>query len=320
MLLELLEDKHFGRLSPNTIYQLANNDTKFANLWLVHSIRSDCSLTELAIAVAANIKWGTPALKNLENYLNVDSFVDAEFPIDIIEATNSAKSIINNFCENRQNKLLLSLRTFTRKIIKNEIIDEHKYTCKLSFNCEQINTIIKSCEPLLRDVSLFGDTGKNSKNEDIRNNSHFPTPLPNESMALALLENIIAKASGLSISFAEPPVVLRYLPGQYYKWHFDHIYPHTDDIKKHISQFGQRIKTAIFYLNDGFVGGDTEFKTPFKSIVPEKNKVLVFENCDEFEHRDNTSIHRGTPVVSGEKWIVTLWFRNKPFWLRSGLL
>lgn len=320
MLLELLEDKHFGRLDHQTVFKLANNDAKFANLWLVHSMRSDCPFVELALAVAANIKWNTAALNTLEHYLNSGFYSTKEASSELTEAIAYSKEIISDFCEVRHEALLFSLQAFLDAPAKATPVDATKYTCNIPFCAEQADNILTTFAPLLKDVSLFGGEGKQSKNKNIRNNTHFPTPLPNDSMQLALLENLLTKAANLPISFAEPPVVLRYQPGQYYHWHYDFIYPHTEDIKQHIAQFGQRIKTAIFYLNDGFTGGETEFKEPFISISPKRNKALFFDNCDEFEQRDITSIHRGTPIESGEKWIITLWFRNKPFWLRSGLL
>ncbi|WP_158088523.1 prolyl hydroxylase family protein [Colwellia polaris] len=320
MFLALLEDKHFGKLDPSTVFRLANSNAEFSNLWLVHSIRSDCSIKELALAVAANIHWDTPAIRSLEHYIEVESDISAELDSKTEEAITYSAEIINKFSLSRQRQLLIKLQTMTDLISAPDIIGNNKYTHNMPFKVEQLNNIITHCAPLLKDVSLFGGEGKNSKNENIRNNSHYPTPLPNDSMALALLENLLAKSAGIPITFAEPPVVLKYLPEQYYQWHYDHIYPHTASIAQHISQFGQRVKTAIFYLNDDFTGGETEFKTPLITVKPACNKVLIFDNCDHEENRDVSSIHRGKSVTTGEKWIVTLWFRNKPFWLRSGLL
>ncbi len=320
MFLELLEDKHFGKLEQSKVFRLANGNANFSNLWLVHAIRSNCTLVELALAVAANIKWNTPALETLESHLSIANNEETPLSSELEAAIIYSKEIINDFCEKRQRAVLVSLQSLTEYDLEETALDAHKYTCNMPINSAQVSNIVESCRPHLKDASLFGGEGKNSKNQNIRNNTHFPTPMPNDSMALALLERLLAKAAKLPIAFAEPPVVLRYLPGQYYKWHYDHIYPHTEDIQKHIAQFGQRVKTAIFYCNDDYIGGETEFKQPFISVPPKSSKALVFDNCDELEKRDSTSIHRGNAVTSGEKWIVTLWFRNKPFWLRSGLL
>ena len=320
MLLALLEDKHFGKLDPKTVFKLANSNAEFSNLWLVHSIRSNCSIKELSLAIAASIQWNTPAIKSLEAFIDVKSDIAIELDNESNDAIAYSELMINNFCTKRQRSVLSQLVAMADLVSPPELIGTNKSTYNMPFKAEQLNTIISTCAPLLKDVSLFGGEGKNSKNEKIRNNTHYPTPLPNDSVALALLENLLAKAAGLPISFAEPPVVLKYQPEQYYQWHYDHIYPHTDSIAQHISQFGQRVKTAIFYLNDGFTGGETEFKTPLISVQPQMNKTLIFDNCDKDENRDVSSIHRGKAVTAGEKWIVTLWFRNKPFWLRAGLL
>ena len=244
MFLKLLEDKYYGKLDAKTVYALANNNAEFANLWLVHSIRSNCSVSELALAIAASIKWDTPALSTLESFLDISNYSYREVSTLIIDASVNSSALISDYCQKRQEKLLVKLNALKSSVNKKEVLDAAKFTANIVINNQQASDIIKSCEPLLQDVSLFGGEGKGSKNDSIRNNTHFPTPLPNDSVALALLENLIANATGLPINFAEPPVVLRYQPGQYYKWHYDHIYPHTDDIKSHIAHFGQRVKNC----------------------------------------------------------------------------
>jgi hypothetical protein len=319
---ELLELKYFGKLDQKTIFYHANTNAEFSNKWLVHAIRSECSQAELASAIAASLKWDTQSLRSLNGYLDslIEKIKISHSNLPVETSCLLSQEMITNFCHDKQKELLKKLNVLSLNIGKKKVLDDNKFTCNIAMPTNQISEILNSCAPQLKSVSLFGNEGGDSKDENIRNNTHFPTPLPNDSMALALLENLLAKAAEEPISFSEPPVILRYQTGQYYKWHYDYIHPHTQEIENHINQFGQRTKTAIFYFNDNFIGGETEFKKPYLSVSPEKNKVLIFKNCNKGFARDPSSIHRGNTVTEGDKWIMTLWFRNKPFWLRTGLL
>jgi predicted 2-oxoglutarate/Fe(II)-dependent dioxygenase YbiX len=61
-----------------------------------------------------------------------------------------------------------------------------------------------------------------------------------------------------------------------------------------------RFMVAIWYLNDGFEGGETEFEHQQVKIKPEAGKLLLFPPW--WTHR-----HRGCPVTNGTKYIATTW-------------
>jgi hypothetical protein len=61
-----------------------------------------------------------------------------------------------------------------------------------------------------------------------------------------------------------------------------------------------RFMVAIWYLNDGFKGGETEFQYQQVKIKPEAGKLVVFPPW--WTHR-----HRGCPVEYGTKYITTTW-------------
>ena len=78
---------------------------------------------------------------------------------------------------------------------------------------------------------------------------------------------------------------------------------------------GQRITTALAYLNDVDAGGATDFPEIGISIKPNKGDVVIFNNCIEGTTEIHPkSLHAGSPVISGEKWAVNLWFREKPIY------
>ena len=77
-------------------------------------------------------------------------------------------------------------------------------------------------------------------------------------------------------------------------------------------------KTIILNLNEGFKGGETAFKFWELEVSAKAGQLIQFNNMLDTKV-DKSSVHSGKPVIDGEKWICTLWFREKPFWLRASI-
>ncbi len=119
----------------------------------------------------------------------------------------------------------------------------------------------------------------------------------------------MASLAQLSYSNGEPLSILRYLPGQEYKIHHDFLGPNDPDLLAH----GQRLKTALLYLNDGYAGGETHFLVPDIRFAGKTGDILVFHNVDESGALDYSARHAGRTIERGEKWIASLWLRDRPF-------
>ena len=77
---------------------------------------------------------------------------------------------------------------------------------------------------------------------------------------------------------------------------------------------GQRIYTAIAYLNDVEEGGATEFRDLNISVKPKKGSILVWKNVLPGTTKVHPlSLHAGRPVTGGEKYAFNLWFRENKF-------
>lgn len=113
---------------------------------------------------------------------------------------------------------------------------------------------------------------------------------------------------GQQIENAEAPSVIRYLSGEMYKQHGDYL-PHGSVLAKE-SNGGQRCQTALVYLNDGFDGGATTFTELDLSVNPKCGKLLTFTNITEKAEPLILSQHTGEKIKSGEKWILSVWFRQ----------
>lgn len=123
-----------------------------------------------------------------------------------------------------------------------------------------------------------------------------------ESLVVQAINRRIAAATGTDAGQGEALTVLRYAPGQQYRPHLDAL-PNTAN---------QRILTAILYLNDGYVGGETEFPLLGIKVKARVGDLLVFENVGSDGSADPKARHAGLPVTQGVKWIATRWIRARP--------
>lgn len=134
----------------------------------------------------------------------------------------------------------------------------------------------------------------------------------NFDIAFSRIGKRIAGLVGMPLSHAESFQVIRYSPGAEYKSHFDAFDPTTETGKRNWGIGGQRLITALGYLNNVAEGGETHFKKLDMSIKPEAGKLLVFHNCEPGTIRKHPlSLHAGSPVIKGEKWAFNLWFRAR---------
>ena len=108
--------------------------------------------------------------------------------------------------------------------------------------------------------------------------------------------------------FAEPTQGQLYEIGQEYKYHNDYFW--GSDVDKYCNVSGQRTYTCMIYLNDNFEGGETDFWYLGIKIKPKIGKAVFWKNSEGLGHENKGSLHAGSPVISGEKMIITKWFRQ----------
>ena len=127
----------------------------------------------------------------------------------------------------------------------------------------------------------------------------------------SVVEKIIKKASGfthLPFENAEDLQVVKYDQDGFYKEHHDACCENNEYCKEFLKRGGQRLATIVIYLNDDFEGGGTQFPNIGKTFKPKKySGLLFFNNCNK------ESIHQGTPVIKGSKYICNIWFRESEF-------
>ena len=118
-----------------------------------------------------------------------------------------------------------------------------------------------------------------------------------EDPAVHALNRRLAAASGTTFEQGESLHILRYMPGQQYRAHLDHI-PGKEN---------QRILTALVYLNQGFEGGETRFIRAGLQVKGKKGDAIVFRNTLPDGRADPASEHAGLPVTKGVKYLASRW-------------
>jgi len=101
----------------------------------------------------------------------------------------------------------------------------------------------------------------------------------------------------------------RYLPGQQFQCHTDWFPPDTPYWEQEKDRGGQRCFTAMVFLNAVEEGGHTHFPRLNLSVEPKPGALLIWNNADREGVPNPWTIHAGTPVVRGVKYIVTKWYR-----------
>lgn len=105
----------------------------------------------------------------------------------------------------------------------------------------------------------------------------------------------------------------RYAVGQEFKAHTDYFEPGRSDYQRYCGISGQRTWTAMIYLNEPEAGGATRFKKIKKIIQPETGKLVCWSNLDRSGVENFATLHHGMKVRKGTKYIVTKWFRQRPW-------
>ena len=123
----------------------------------------------------------------------------------------------------------------------------------------------------------------------------------------------LAAYAGLDVRHAEPLQGQRYAVGQEFKAHTDYFEPSGADYDLYCAAAGQRSWTLMVYLNVPGAGGATRFKRLDKTFQPEPGKLLAWNNRNPDGSPNAMTLHHGMPVRAGTKYIITSWFRDRPW-------
>ena len=103
----------------------------------------------------------------------------------------------------------------------------------------------------------------------------------------------------------------RYLPGQQFKPHNDWFYTTEKYWAAERKRGGQRSWTAMAFLNDVEEGGQTHFTEVGIKIDPKPGVLLLWNNARADGSPNLDTMHAGTPVIKGTKYVITKWYRTR---------
>lgn len=124
------------------------------------------------------------------------------------------------------------------------------------------------------------------------------------------IEKRIADRTGCAQNYAEELRGVWYRPGEGYRLHHDAFYPEAADFAELVADRGNRIATAMVYLNTLTQGGETYFPELGLTIAPRAGMLIAWRNLLANKSPDTKMLHAASPARGADKYIVTQWFRE----------
>lgn len=125
------------------------------------------------------------------------------------------------------------------------------------------------------------------------------------------VEGKLDKLLGIPHAWGETMQGQRYNPGQEFKYHLDLFWTEAEYWKQEAKNGGQRTITAMCFLNDVEEGGATAFTNLGFEIPPQAGCLLLWNNNKPDGTPNEDTMHAGTPVIKGTKYIITKWYRSR---------
>lgn len=171
---------------------------------------------------------------------------------------------------------------------------------------------IAKTQPKLAAARVY-DAEKGGRREDsMRTNTGAGFRLSETDLVMQASRARIATAIGRPVQWQEAPNVLHYAVGEAYAPHYDFLDPANPRLEPFVRAQGQRVTTALVYLNDGFDGGETNFVELNRKIRGRPGELLTFNNVRPDGAVDPQTLHEGLPPTRGEKWLLSIWVRDRP--------
>ena len=168
--------------------------------------------------------------------------------------------------------------------------------------------LIELAKPHIKRAGVVLDEG--FKQSDGRTGSNHWLKY-NEDDVVKSIGQRIADIIGLPLKNAESMQIIHYGPDQEYRPHFDAFNLSLARGQRAAQWGGQRLVTALVYLNAVEGGGATQFPKLGITVPASPGRMVIFHNTTEdISGPHPLSLHAGMPVEAGEKWAFNLWFRH----------
>lgn len=200
----------------------------------------------------------------------------------------------------REVQVLMSLRAPRVVLLGNVVSDE------------ECDALCAHIERRLTRSPVVGDSDGSTEINDERT-SMGAMLARGETELIARIDARLAELARWPVENGEGLQVLRYRQGNEYRPHYDWFDPELSGPRKHLAHGGQRVGTFVIYLSDVEEGGSTSFPESGLEIQPRKGNAVFFRNTDDEGVPDRKTLHAGTPVTSGVKFVANKWLREQPY-------
>ncbi len=175
---------------------------------------------------------------------------------------------------------------------------------------EECESLIELSQPkLARSQTVDNLTGGEEVNSARTSDGMFFTRAENP--VVERVEKRLAELLKWPFENGEGLQVLRYRMGAQYVPHYDYFDPAQPGTAKIVQRGGQRVATIVMYLRTPERGGATIFPDIGLEVQPVKGSGVFFSY--DRPHPDTKTLHGGTPVTLGEKYVATKWLREGEF-------
>lgn len=202
------------------------------------------------------------------------------------------------FAHDREVDVLLSMK-LPRVVLFGNFLSEQE--------CDEL--VAMAASRLERSHTVQTSTGGSELNEARTSEGMFFERGENE--LCARIEARIAALVRWPVINGEGLQVLHYGPGAEYQPHYDYFDPKAPGTPTLVSRGGQRVGTLVMYLNTPTKGGGTSFPDVGVEVAPIKGNAVFFSYL--VPDPATKSLHGGSPVIEGEKWVATKWMRLGEF-------
>lgn len=209
--------------------------------------------------------------------------------------------------------LTTSPESLARPAATTELDRPHVETIKGLISQTLCDHVIAQSAPSLSPARIFDPASGDFKPDPYRhsyNMTFWPADLD---LVLYAIGARMCAAAGVAPDHGEMLSVLYYQPGMYYGPHYDCLVPGVDGRNEELERNGQRPKTVLIYLNEGYQGGSTNFVRAGFAHKGDIGDAIIFNNVLEDGEIDEQSLHESTPVSEGVKWIASKWIRERTY-------
>jgi prolyl 4-hydroxylase len=125
------------------------------------------------------------------------------------------------------------------------------------------------------------------------------------------IDQKISDYLGIDPAYSEAIQGQYYQIGNEFKLHTDYFQPNSDEYNQFAARQGQRTWTFMIYLNNVEEGGHTDFPKLDLSVRPKTGSAVIWNSLDENGKVNSNTLHWAKPILKGEKYVITKWFRER---------